>query len=133
MAPLLDSILLWSFMPSQRCHLRLGPRRMCKRVHASRMCQGEDAAIRCSASGPTGHLSKPGLALVPSSSRSFKFSLEKIDQVSYELGYRVTLTRFRVKYPQLTIKEDPYATLPEDDNVLIEAEVPFDDSNPPTS
>ncbi|RWW23494.1 hypothetical protein BHE74_00003793 [Ensete ventricosum] len=64
---------------------------------------------------------------------SFKFSLEKIDQVSYELGYRVTLTRFRVKYPQLTIKEDPYATLSEDDNVLIEAEVPFDDSNPPTS
>ncbi|RWW74756.1 hypothetical protein BHE74_00017285 [Ensete ventricosum] len=38
---------------------------------------------------------------------------------------------FRVRYPQLEIKEDPYTTLREDDNVPMEAKVPFDDSDPP--
>ncbi|RRT66175.1 hypothetical protein B296_00039430 [Ensete ventricosum] len=43
----------------------------------------------------------------------FKFGLEKIDRVSYEYGHKVALARFRGKYPQLEIEEDPYATLPE--------------------
>ncbi|RZS12592.1 hypothetical protein BHM03_00044076 [Ensete ventricosum] len=41
----------------------------------------------------------------------FKFGLEKIDRVSYEYGHKVALARFRGKYPQLEIEEDPYATL----------------------
>ncbi|RRT47348.1 hypothetical protein B296_00032428 [Ensete ventricosum] len=47
-----------------------------------------------------------------------------------EYGYKVALVRFRVKYPLLEIKEDPYAILPKDDNVPMEVEVPFDDSDP---
>ncbi|RRT52979.1 hypothetical protein B296_00030074 [Ensete ventricosum] len=31
-------------------------------------------------------------------------------------------------YPK--IKEDPYTTLPKDDNVLMKEEIPFDDSDP---
>lgn len=42
------------------------------------------------------------------------------------------MAHFRVRYPELEIEEDPYETLPEDDNVPME-EVPFDDSNPPTA
>ncbi|RWV94121.1 hypothetical protein GW17_00043374 [Ensete ventricosum] len=47
-----------------------------------------------------------------------------------EYGYKVALVRFRVEYPLLEIKEDPYAILPKDDNVPMEVEVPFDDSDP---
>ncbi|RWV83620.1 hypothetical protein GW17_00054744 [Ensete ventricosum] len=47
-----------------------------------------------------------------------------------ELGYKIALTHFRTKHTGLEVEEDPYATLPEDDNVLMEVEVPFDDSDP---
>ncbi|RWW36594.1 hypothetical protein BHE74_00058370, partial [Ensete ventricosum] len=48
--------------------------------------------------------------------------------VTYEYGYRVALARFRARYPDLEIKEDPFASLPEDDNVEMSNEVPFDNS-----
>ncbi|RZS15277.1 hypothetical protein BHM03_00047089 [Ensete ventricosum] len=44
------------------------------------------------------------------------------NEVSYKYGYRVTLARFRVRYPQLEIEEDPYAILLKDDNMLMEVE-----------
>ncbi|RZR76851.1 hypothetical protein BHM03_00001738 [Ensete ventricosum] len=50
--------------------------------------------------------------------------------VSCEFGYKIALTHFRTKHTGLEVEEDPYATLPEDDNVLMEVEVPFDDSDP---
>ncbi|RWW12854.1 hypothetical protein GW17_00023466, partial [Ensete ventricosum] len=62
----------------------------------------------------------------------FKLGLEKMGWVSNKYGFRVALPRFWVRYSQLEIKEDPYANLPEDDNVSMEAEVPFDDNDPPT-
>ncbi|RWW13038.1 hypothetical protein GW17_00023272 [Ensete ventricosum] len=48
--------------------------------------------------------------------------------VMYE--YLVALAHFWVSHSKLKIKEDPYATLPEDDDVPMEVEVPFDDINP---
>ncbi|RWW59683.1 hypothetical protein BHE74_00033374 [Ensete ventricosum] len=56
--------------------------------------------------------------------------LEKMGWISYEYGYKVVLTCYLARYPQLEIEEDPYTTLPEDDNVSMEANVPFDDSDP---
>ncbi|RRT82476.1 hypothetical protein B296_00000985 [Ensete ventricosum] len=61
---------------------------------------------------------------------SLKFGLEKTDRMSYENGYIVTLACFRVKYPQMEIEEDTYTTLPKDDDVPMDVEVPFDDSDP---
>ncbi|RRT63617.1 hypothetical protein B296_00021960 [Ensete ventricosum] len=45
-ALILAQKMLWSFMPSLRCHLWLGPCRMCKRVHVTQMCRGEGATDR---------------------------------------------------------------------------------------
>ncbi|RWW37885.1 hypothetical protein BHE74_00056939 [Ensete ventricosum] len=63
-------------------------------------------------------------------------ALEKVktwrmsSMVSYEFGYKIALTHFRTKYSRLEVEEDPYTTLPEDDNIPMEVEVPFDDSDP---
>ncbi|RRT66315.1 hypothetical protein B296_00024256 [Ensete ventricosum] len=50
----------------------------------------------------------------------------------YEFGYKIALTRFRTKHSRLEVEEDPYAILPEDNNVSMEVDVPFDDSDPLT-
>ncbi|RWW46108.1 hypothetical protein BHE74_00047990 [Ensete ventricosum] len=42
--------------------------------------------------------------------------------------YLVALAHFRVKYPDLEVKENPFANLTEDDNIPMDEEVPFDDS-----
>ncbi|RRT71567.1 hypothetical protein B296_00015354 [Ensete ventricosum] len=64
---------------------------------------------------------------------SFKLHLERMGQINYEYMYRVALAHFRARFPKLEIEEDPYATLPEDDNVPMEVEVLFDDSDPPVA
>ncbi|RWV81728.1 hypothetical protein GW17_00056829 [Ensete ventricosum] len=58
----------------------------------------------------------------------FKMGLVRTSQVSYEYSYQVALARFKTRYPDLEIKEDPFVLLPEDKNVPMEAEQPFDDS-----
>ncbi|RRT62042.1 hypothetical protein B296_00043707 [Ensete ventricosum] len=58
-------------------------------------------------------------------------ALERLGRVNYEYRYRITLAHFWARYPKPKIEEDPYATLPEDDNVPMEVEVLFDDSDPP--
>ncbi|RWW70661.1 hypothetical protein BHE74_00021648 [Ensete ventricosum] len=50
----------------------------------------------------------------------------------YEFGYKIALTHFRTKHSRLEVEEDPYAILPEDNNVPMEVDVPFDDSDPLT-
>ncbi|RZR92260.1 hypothetical protein BHM03_00020505 [Ensete ventricosum] len=50
----------------------------------------------------------------------------------YEFGYKIALTRFRTKHSRLEVEEDPYAILPEDNNVPMEVDVPFDDNDPLT-
>ncbi|RRT73824.1 hypothetical protein B296_00032085 [Ensete ventricosum] len=61
-------------------------------------------------------------------SAGFKMGLVRTGQVSYEYDYQVALARFKARYPNLEIKEDPFVLLPEDKNVSMEAEQPFDDS-----
>ncbi|RZS20209.1 hypothetical protein BHM03_00052706 [Ensete ventricosum] len=52
-------------------------------------------------------------------------------KVTYELGYRVVLERFRAKYPESSVEEDPFAKWSEDANIRMEACQPFDDSTLP--
>ncbi|RZS12111.1 hypothetical protein BHM03_00043504 [Ensete ventricosum] len=48
--------------------------------------------------------------------------------VSLEYGYQLALARLRARHPRLEIKEDPFMLLPEDADVPMADEQPFDDS-----
>ncbi|RRT55414.1 hypothetical protein B296_00019779 [Ensete ventricosum] len=63
-------------------------------------------------------------------SPDFKLGLKTMGRINYEFRYKIALRCFWTKHPGLEVEEDPYATLPEDDNVPMEVEVPFDDSDP---
>ncbi|RWW20566.1 hypothetical protein GW17_00015324 [Ensete ventricosum] len=63
-------------------------------------------------------------------SADYKSGLEKMGWVSYEFDYKIALTHFQIKHLGLEVEEDPCATHPEDANVSMEMEVPFDDSDP---
>ncbi|RWV88501.1 hypothetical protein GW17_00049403 [Ensete ventricosum] len=57
----------------------------------------------------------------------FYCGLECTSQVTYEFGYPITIRRFKAKYLELEIDEDPFAELPSDVEVLAPMEVPLDD------
>lgn len=52
--------------------------------------------------------------------------------MTYEYEYRVALAWFRSKYPDPEIEENPFGSLPKDDNMPIEDEVSFNDSFDPS-
>ncbi|RZR91639.1 hypothetical protein BHM03_00019795 [Ensete ventricosum] len=60
-------------------------------------------------------------------SRGFKSGLEKMGMVSYEFGYRVALERLWEKQPEIMIEQDPFAECPEDANVEMDLDQPFND------
>ncbi|RWW23879.1 hypothetical protein GW17_00011859, partial [Ensete ventricosum] len=64
-------------------------------------------------------------------SLGFKEGLKRMGRVTYEYGYRVALARFRARYPDADIEEDPFTIYPEDDSVPMERQQDFDDSVPP--
>ncbi|RRT50010.1 hypothetical protein B296_00009881 [Ensete ventricosum] len=74
-------------------------------------------------------------ALCPVLLKQLHGSISKmlIEKVTYEYEYRVALARFRARYHDLEIEEEAFANLPEDDNVEMLNEVPFDDSLDPPS
>ncbi|RZS18255.1 hypothetical protein BHM03_00050487 [Ensete ventricosum] len=51
-------------------------------------------------------------------------------KVSYEFGYRVALERLRGKHPNSMIELDPFTMCPEDANVEMDLDQPFDDGTP---
>ncbi|RWW20806.1 hypothetical protein GW17_00015063, partial [Ensete ventricosum] len=61
-------------------------------------------------------------------SLGFKEGLKRMGRVTYEYGYRVALARFRARYPDADIEEDPFTIYPEDDSVPMERQQDFDDS-----
>ncbi|RRT59335.1 hypothetical protein B296_00024022 [Ensete ventricosum] len=65
------------------------------------------------------------------SRRRLKDEVLSLTKVTYELGYRVVLERFRAKYPESSVEEDPFAEWSEDANIRMEACQPFDDSTLP--
>ncbi|RWW77264.1 hypothetical protein BHE74_00014580 [Ensete ventricosum] len=64
-------------------------------------------------------------------SPGFEMGLVRMGWVSLEYGYQLALARLRARHPGLEIEEDPFTLLPEDADVPMADEQPFDDS-PPT-
>ncbi|RWV93591.1 hypothetical protein GW17_00043952 [Ensete ventricosum] len=63
-------------------------------------------------------------------SSGFQVELEKMGQVTYEFRYWAVLERFQAKYPDSSVKEDPFNEHLEDTNVRMELSQAFDDSTP---
>ncbi|RWV86613.1 hypothetical protein GW17_00051477 [Ensete ventricosum] len=63
-------------------------------------------------------------------SRGFESGLEKLGWGNYEFGYRVALERLQGKHLEIEIKQDPFAKCPEDANVGMDLNQPFDNSTP---
>lgn len=61
-------------------------------------------------------------------STKFKRGLERIRVVSYQFGYQITLTYFKTRYHKLELEKDLFTDYPKDQNILIVAKVPFDNS-----
>ncbi|RRT40164.1 hypothetical protein B296_00042978 [Ensete ventricosum] len=64
-------------------------------------------------------------------SLGFEMGLVHMRQVSLEYGYQLTLAWLQARYPDIEIEEDPFTLLPENANVSMVEEQPFDDSSPP--
>ncbi|RRT50247.1 hypothetical protein B296_00029742 [Ensete ventricosum] len=60
----------------------------------------------------------------------FESGLKKMRRVSYEFGYRVALERLRGKHLEIAIEQDPFVKYPDDANVEMDLNQPFDDSTP---
>ncbi|RRT55196.1 hypothetical protein B296_00042405 [Ensete ventricosum] len=60
----------------------------------------------------------------------FRWGLHRMDQVSYEYGYRVALAWFQARHPDLGVNDDPFTERPEDSLVSMETQQSFDDSIP---
>ncbi|XP_064953622.1 uncharacterized protein LOC135606519 [Musa acuminata AAA Group] len=58
----------------------------------------------------------------------FQLGLVQSGEVTYEYGYQIALGRFKTRYPELEVEVDPFASHPEDLDVDMPDEVPFDDS-----
>ncbi|RWV81474.1 hypothetical protein GW17_00057103 [Ensete ventricosum] len=63
-------------------------------------------------------------------SRGFESGLEEMGRVNYEFGYRVVLEWLRGKHLEIAIEHDPFVECPEDTNVEMDLNQPFDDNTP---
>ncbi|RRT47657.1 hypothetical protein B296_00028314 [Ensete ventricosum] len=63
-------------------------------------------------------------------SPGFEMGLVRMGRVSLEYGYQLALARLQARHPGVEIKLDPFVTLPEDADVTMADEQPFDDSLP---
>ncbi|RWV77247.1 hypothetical protein GW17_00061951, partial [Ensete ventricosum] len=61
-------------------------------------------------------------------SPGFEMGLVQMGRVSLEYGYQLALARLQAWHPRVEIELDPFATLPEDVDVPMADEQPFDDS-----
>ncbi|RRT58376.1 hypothetical protein B296_00038443 [Ensete ventricosum] len=64
-------------------------------------------------------------------SPGFKMGLMRMGRVSLEYRYQLVLARLQARHPEVKIELDPFVSLPEDDDVPMADEQPFDDSLPP--
>ncbi|RRT78490.1 hypothetical protein B296_00010805 [Ensete ventricosum] len=64
-------------------------------------------------------------------SPGFEMGLVRMGRVSLEYGYQLALTRLQARHPGVEIELDPFVTLPEDVDITMADEQPFDDSLPP--
>ncbi|RZR91065.1 hypothetical protein BHM03_00019105 [Ensete ventricosum] len=64
-------------------------------------------------------------------SPGFEMGLMRMGRVSLEYGYQLALAQLQARHPGVEIELDPFVTLPEDVDVPMADEQPFDDSLPP--
>ncbi|RWW48611.1 hypothetical protein BHE74_00045299, partial [Ensete ventricosum] len=64
-------------------------------------------------------------------SPGFEMGLMRMGRVSLEYGYQLALAQLQARHPGVEIELDPFVTLPEDVDVPMVDEQPFDDSLPP--
>ncbi|RRT58207.1 hypothetical protein B296_00018481 [Ensete ventricosum] len=64
-------------------------------------------------------------------SPGFEMGLVRMGRVSLEYGYQLALAQLQARHPGVEIELDPFVTLPEDVDVPMADEQPFDDSLPP--
>ncbi|RWW11108.1 hypothetical protein GW17_00025309 [Ensete ventricosum] len=70
-------------------------------------------------------------AKLEEATQRWEMGLVRMGRVSMEYGYQLALARFRARYLDFGVEEDPFKELPEDTIVPIVTEQPFDDSPPP--
>ncbi|RZR86871.1 hypothetical protein BHM03_00014157 [Ensete ventricosum] len=61
----------------------------------------------------------------------FEMGLVRMGRVSLEYWYQLALARLQARHPRVEIELDPFVSLPEDDDVPMADEQPFDGSLPP--
>ncbi|RRT36149.1 hypothetical protein B296_00045892 [Ensete ventricosum] len=61
----------------------------------------------------------------------FEMGLVRMRRISLENGYQLVLVRLQTRHPGVEIEEDPFVLLPEDADVPMADEQPFNDSPPP--
>ncbi|RRT56832.1 hypothetical protein B296_00036423, partial [Ensete ventricosum] len=64
-------------------------------------------------------------------SPGFEMYLVRMGRVSLEYEYQLALARLEARHPGVEIELDPFVTLPEDADIPMVDEQPFDDSLPP--
>ncbi|RRT34544.1 hypothetical protein B296_00047955, partial [Ensete ventricosum] len=64
-------------------------------------------------------------------SPGFEMDLVRMGRVSLEYGYQLALARLQAWHPGVEIELDPFVSLPEDADVLMVDEQPFDNSLSP--
>ncbi|RZR96581.1 hypothetical protein BHM03_00025634 [Ensete ventricosum] len=64
-------------------------------------------------------------------SPGFEMGLVRIGRVFLEYGYQLVLAQLGARHPGVKIEEDPFTLLPEDADIPMTEEEPFDDSPPP--
>ncbi|RRT82084.1 hypothetical protein B296_00013901, partial [Ensete ventricosum] len=64
-------------------------------------------------------------------SPGFQMGLVRMGRVSLEYGYQLALARLQARHPEVEIELDPFVTLPEDVDVPMADEQPFDNSLSP--
>lgn len=58
----------------------------------------------------------------------FELDLQRLGQVTYEFKYRVDFAYFCARYLNLELELNPFTDLPEDQDIQMPTEVPFDDN-----
>ncbi|RRT57079.1 hypothetical protein B296_00027581 [Ensete ventricosum] len=64
-------------------------------------------------------------------SPGFEMGLVRMGRVSLEYRFQLALAQLQARHPGVEIKLNPFVSLPEDDDILMTDEQPFDDSLPP--
>ncbi|RWV86846.1 hypothetical protein GW17_00051217 [Ensete ventricosum] len=69
-----------------------------------------------------------GMIATYKESDGFRCGLRQSGQVAYEYGYHITVGCFKPKYLKMKVEEDPFTKQPEDADLPMAIQAPFNDS-----